>query len=80
MTEMQLGWRHRLVLNAFDGREKLKFHDLPTFVGRSTMSELMRMGLVKAADPTIGPYRKKYEWRRVDSHDAHAAIIPKHSR
>jgi hypothetical protein len=61
-----LNFRHRKAMAAFKVAPTLSWADLPPYVGRGTMSELMLMGLVEAADPTIGPYSKLYEWRRVN--------------
>lgn len=57
--------RQRRALLAFEDKPTLRFHDLPPYVGRTTMAELVSMGLVEPADPKVGPYSKVFEWRRV---------------
>lgn len=42
--------RHRRALAAFEGRPALRFQDLPPYVGRATMLELVDMELVEPAN------------------------------
>jgi len=61
---VRLNNRHLRVLKALQERP-LRWCDLPIYVGRTTMFELVDAGLVEIVDPSVGAYATNHAWRLV---------------
>jgi hypothetical protein len=62
---VELNSRERRALKAFEQREVLYVFRLPAAIGRKTMVQLAKKGLVETADPAVGKYSNDYRWRLV---------------
>jgi hypothetical protein len=56
-------FRKQKALQAFERRPILRLCDLPNGIGRKTLNELVQLGLIEVADPSIGHYSFGYAWR-----------------
>jgi hypothetical protein len=56
-------YRKQRGLEAFKKRPILRFCDLPNGIGIKTMDELIELGLIEVADPTVGRFSFGYAWR-----------------
>jgi hypothetical protein len=56
-------YRHQMALEAFKKRPLLQFCDLPNGVGMKTIDELIALGLIEVADPTVGRFSFGHAWR-----------------
>ena len=63
-AEDEIGWREELVLECFKGKEILHFYELPPGIGRKTMNNLVRSGLVRIVGES-GDYSKPRAWALV---------------
>lgn len=57
--------RQQRALEAFNGREFVYFYDLAPGVGRKTMCELVKLGVVNVVEDGLGIYAKNYRWQLV---------------
>ena len=58
MEDEELDWRAKLVLKEFEGREVMRYCDLPAGVGLKTMDILVRLGIVKVVDEPGKPHSR----------------------
>ena len=47
-------------------RQMVDLYNLPSWVGRKTMSALVEKGIVEVVDPDAGPYSNSFGWRLVN--------------
>ena len=59
-----LDWRAIRTLVAFNGKDALRYCDLPPSIGHKTMEMLAARGLVEVVDESVWPFSKYYAWRR----------------
>lgn len=55
--------RQLKALIALESKDMLLYHDLPTFVGRGTMAEMVAMGFAEVVPESGGAYSKNHAWR-----------------
>lgn len=52
-------------LVALESKDTILYHDLPTYVGRSTMNDMVVMGFAEVVPKSGGTYSKNHAWRLV---------------
>jgi hypothetical protein len=55
--------RKRRALLALQQNAVVRYGDLPIYVGRGTMAELVTMGLAETVNKEAGEYSKYFGWR-----------------
>ena len=60
-----LSSREQAALNAFEGKNSLRFCELPSNVGQRTMNRLVARGLIEADDNHVSAFSKNYRWKLV---------------